>query len=156
MTTATIERKLKPYSQPLGSDFMRRLIVSLPPRPITSRALHHSYREALSVLMDALDSGDVRGQAKEDLSEYVNVIAGLLEDYERKAFPLKRATPGEVLAFLMDQHSLTQVDLAGDLGGQPVVSDVLRGKRQLTREHIERLSERFHVSPAVFFPTVAK
>ncbi|HVA66347.1 MAG TPA: hypothetical protein VNK24_05420 [Elusimicrobiota bacterium] len=37
-------------------------------------------------------------------------------------------------------------------GGQPVVPDVLRGKRRLTRKHIERLSRRFRVSPAAFYP----
>jgi HTH-type transcriptional regulator/antitoxin HigA len=31
------------------------------------------------------------------------------------------------------------------------VSLVLSGKRQMNRDHIERLSKRFKVSPAVFF-----
>ncbi|MFH1725900.1 MAG: hypothetical protein ABII00_14925 [Elusimicrobiota bacterium] len=42
--------------------------------------------------------------------------------------------------------------MAKELGGQPVVSDVLRGRRKLTRDHIERLGRRFHVSPATFYP----
>jgi HTH-type transcriptional regulator/antitoxin HigA len=39
-----------------------------------------------------------------------------------------------------------------DIFGTPsIVSEVLRGKRNLTTEHIRRLSRRFHVSPEVFF-----
>jgi HTH-type transcriptional regulator/antitoxin HigA len=39
-----------------------------------------------------------------------------------------------------------------ELGGESVVSEVLSGKRRLNATHIEELSKRFHVSPAVFFP----
>ncbi len=52
----------------------------------------------------------------------------------------------------MDQHKLTQYDLAAELGGQPVVSAILNGKRKLNRRQIERLAARFHVSPASFYP----
>jgi HTH-type transcriptional regulator / antitoxin HigA len=36
-------------------------------------------------------------------------------------------------------------------GAESTVSAVLNGKREMTREHIKRLSRRFHVSPEVFF-----
>jgi HTH-type transcriptional regulator / antitoxin HigA len=48
---------------------------------------------------------------------------------------------------------LKQRDLSSDLGGESVVSEVLSGKRKLNAKHIEQLSKRFHVSPAVFFPS---
>jgi HTH-type transcriptional regulator/antitoxin HigA len=57
-----------------------------------------------------------------------------------------------VLRFLLDRHGLKQRDLAVELGGESVVSEVLSGKRRLNAAHIEELSKRFHVSPAVFFP----
>jgi len=40
--------------------------------------------------------------------------------------------------------------LADDLGGESIVSLILKGKRQLNRQQMEKLSHRFHVSPAVF------
>jgi len=52
----------------------------------------------------------------------------------------------------MEQHDLSQYDLAKDVGGQSVVSQILNGKRKLTRDHIERLSKRFGVTPATFYP----
>ncbi|MBI5243525.1 MAG: hypothetical protein HY922_07550 [Elusimicrobia bacterium] len=42
--------------------------------------------------------------------------------------------------------------MAKDLGGQPAVSYVLNGKRKLAREQIARLSRRFGVSEASFYP----
>jgi HTH-type transcriptional regulator / antitoxin HigA len=57
-----------------------------------------------------------------------------------------------VLRFLIEQHGLRQRDLARELGGESVVSEMLSGKRKLNAVHIEQLSKRFHVSPAVFFP----
>jgi len=51
----------------------------------------------------------------------------------------------------MEAHDLRQKDLVDIFNTESVASEVLSGKRELTREHIKRLSARFHVSPAVFF-----
>ncbi|HXM95391.1 MAG TPA: helix-turn-helix domain-containing protein, partial [Candidatus Dormibacteraeota bacterium] len=59
--------------------------------------------------------------------------------------------PLEVLHFLMDQHGLLQKDLADVFGTPSIVSEVLSGKRELNKDHIKRLSRRFHVSPELFF-----
>ena len=86
------------------------------------------------------------------MGQYLSAVIPFIEQYEKKEFPIGPATPEEVLGFLMEQHDLSQYDLAKELGGQPVVSQILRGKRRLTREHIERLSKRFGVTPATFLP----
>ncbi len=65
---------------------------------------------------------------------------------------MPEASPAEVLKFLLEQHGLKQRDIAADLGGESVVSEVLSGRRKLNTTHIERLSNRFHVSPEIFFP----
>ena len=51
----------------------------------------------------------------------------------------------------MEANELRQKDLVDVFGTESIVSDVLNGKRELTKEQIRRLSKRFHVSPAVFF-----
>jgi len=51
----------------------------------------------------------------------------------------------------MEVNNLKQKDLAPFLGSERVVSEVLRGKRELNKHQIERLSQRVGVSPAVFF-----
>ena len=65
--------------------------------------------------------------------------------------PFLRAKPREVFQFLMDQHGLLQKDLADVFGTPSIVSEVLSGKRDLNKDHIKRLSRRFHVSPELFF-----
>ena len=55
-----------------------------------------------------------------------------------------------MLRSFSSESGLSQRNIAKDLGHESTVSSVLSGNRPLTRDHIERLSKRFHVSPAVF------
>jgi len=55
------------------------------------------------------------------------------------------------LSELMLANSLKQKDLLDVFGTPGIISEVLRGKRKLTTEHIRHLSRRFHLSPEVFF-----
>jgi HTH-type transcriptional regulator/antitoxin HigA len=83
--------------------------------------------------------------------EAIELLTLLIERYEAEHFSVPAASPAQVLRFLLDRHGLKQRDLATELGGESVVSEVLSGKRKLDATHIEQLSQRFHVSPAVFF-----
>lgn len=56
-----------------------------------------------------------------------------------------------ILRTLMDQHQLKADDLKTELGSKSLVSMILKGSRNLTRDHIQALSERFKISPSVFF-----
>jgi HTH-type transcriptional regulator/antitoxin HigA len=150
MTIATLEKRLKPLESPVENELLRWLYIHLPPGPIKSRKRHRDYREAIRILMRESASLDADNRAA--VGQYLNAVIPFIEQFEKKEFPIGPATPEKVLEFLMGQHDLSQYDLAKELGGQPVVSQVLRGKRRLTREHIERLSKRFGVSPATFYP----
>ena len=50
----------------------------------------------------------------------------------------------------MDLQGLTQSDLAKEVGGQPIVSKILKGERELNLRQIKALAKRFKVSPKVF------
>jgi HTH-type transcriptional regulator/antitoxin HigA len=84
--------------------------------------------------------------------EAIELLTLLIERYEEERYSIPKASPTDVLRYLIDRHGLKQRDLAVELGGESVVSEVLSGKRRLNATHIEELSKRFHVSPAVFFP----
>ncbi|NNN07164.1 MAG: helix-turn-helix domain-containing protein [Elusimicrobia bacterium] len=154
MTVETLERKLKPLDLSFDNELLRWLYLHLPPQPITGKKMHHGYLEAARILMREQEEVDSASRAA--IAKYLSAVVPFIESYEKAEFPVGSATPEELLAFLMDQHNLSQYDLAKDLGGQPVVSDILRGKRKLTREHIERLSKRFGVSPATFYSNGTK
>lgn len=56
-----------------------------------------------------------------------------------------------LLRVLMDQHKLGVADLP-EIGSKSLVSKILNERdRQLTRRHIDALSRRFNISPALFF-----
>ena len=86
----------------------------------------------------------------EHATSLLNLIASHIETYENQHYPAKKVSPAEMLEFLMDEHGLGQGDLP-EIGSQSLVSKILNGERQLTLEHIRSLSERFGVSPAIFF-----
>ncbi len=85
-------------------------------------------------------------------SRLAELLALLIEEYEEKNYPIKAVTPIDVLIELMEVNNLKQKDLVGVFGTEDAVAAVVRGEQEMTTEHIEKLSARFHVSPAVFFP----
>lgn len=84
-------------------------------------------------------------------AKLAELLTLLIENFEDQNYQLKAATPREVLCELMESNGLKQKDLMDVFGAESTVSAVLNGKREMTREHIKRLSNRFHVSPEVFF-----
>jgi len=114
------------------------------PKTIASRPQHEAYISRLLELQRK-----TRRSAEE--TETAKLLVVLIADYEAKRFRVQNASGIEVLKELMDANGLRQKDLAEDLGGESIVSLILQGKRQLNRQQMERLGERFHVSPAVFF-----
>jgi HTH-type transcriptional regulator/antitoxin HigA len=84
-------------------------------------------------------------------TETAKLLIALIADYEARHFTIEEVSGVEVLKELMAANGLRQKDLADDLGGESIVSLVLKEKRQLIRQQMEKLSESFHVSPAVFF-----
>jgi len=114
------------------------------PTPITSERQH---REYLSVL-DKLASKE---NPTDEEEKYAEVLMALIEAYEEEHHSVPDASPVEVLRTLMDANDLRQKDLASIFGSESIVSEVLHRKRGLNKTHIEKLSKRFNISPAVFF-----
>jgi HTH-type transcriptional regulator/antitoxin HigA len=114
------------------------------PRVITSEAQHDDYVSALL---------ELERQKKLTLTErnFAELLTLLIEAYEEKHYPIRSASPLEVLQELMTANDLRQKDLAPLFGSESIVSEVLSGKRGLNKRHIEKLSRRFKVSPELFF-----
>jgi HTH-type transcriptional regulator / antitoxin HigA len=114
------------------------------PAPITSDRQHDEYLLVLHQL--ASKENPTREEGK-----YAEVLMTLVEAYEEEHHAVPDASPVEVLRTLMDANDLRQKDLAPIFGSESIVSEVLHKKRDLNKTHIEKLSERFRVSPAAFF-----
>jgi HTH-type transcriptional regulator/antitoxin HigA len=114
------------------------------PTPITSERQHEEYLFVLDRL--ASKANPTREEEK-----YAEVLMTLIEAYEEEHHPIPDASPMEVLRSLMEANDLRQKDLVPIFGSESIVSEVLHKKRSLNKTHIEKLSKRFRVSPAVFF-----
>jgi len=121
------------------------LLKKVPPKVIRTERENEAYTE----ILHELDQRNKRLTAAE--KELAELLTLLIEDFEEKRYRLPRAKPVDVVRFLMEQHGLLQKDLVDVFGTRSIVSEVLSGKRELNKEHIARLSARFHVSPEVFF-----
>lgn len=117
--------------------------------------------DALPGVIDSIDeysrTEDIfnRLMDKENLSpeedKLFALLANLLEDYEKRTLPpIGESLPRETLKFLMDENKLRQSDLANIFGTQSVVSEVLAGKREITKNQAKALAEKFSLKVEAF------
>jgi len=106
------------------------------------------YEQMVALMNSLLDT--VGDDEEHELADCLDLVGQLVEDYEGTRYALPDAAPQEVLRFIMNQHGLHQTDLAEEVGGQPVVSDILNGKREINARQAKALATRFGVSPNVF------
>ena len=126
-------------------DTWAELTARLPLRPIHDDI---EYDNAVGIL-DRLAVLDDRNEDQED---YLETLSGLVERYDDEHFAISEAdiSPIEVLRYLCEQNGLTASALGEFLGNQSLGSKVLREERQLSKEHIRKLSDRFSVSSDLF------
>ena len=110
-------------------------------RPIRSRKDHKQALVEIERLWNA----------KPGTPQYdrLDVLATLVDAYERKHFPMPAPDPVEAILFRMDQQGLTRKDLEPILGSRARVSEVLNHKRPLTLPMIRALHESLGI-PAEF------
>jgi HTH-type transcriptional regulator/antitoxin HigA len=121
------------------------LLTKFPPKVIRTEKENETYTK---ILYDLDRRSKTLTPAERELAELLTL---LIEDFEEKQYQLARTKPLKVLRLLMDEHRLKQKDLVDVFGTPSIVSEVLNGKRELNKDHIKRLSTRFHVSPELFF-----
>ena len=85
---------------------------------------------------------DATGEEKE-LAELPTV---LIDEYETRRYPIRRASPQHTLQHLMEAGDLTQKDLWNVLGSKGITSEVFHGKRSISKTQAKKLAAFFHVS----------
>ena len=88
---------------------------------------------------------------KEELTveeETLLSLWGLL--YESKYYPDPEVTPRDVLLHLIEVREIKQVKLVGIIGSKGVVSEVVNGKRAISKAQAKALGEFFNINPSVF------
>ena len=122
-----------------------RLLARTQPQPIHSEQDYDRMIEEIGTLTDRGE----RNLSPEETS-LLEMMSILVERYEQERYPLRPSKPGDVIQFLMEQRGLQQRDLAGVLGSKSHLSEILSGKREPSKDQAKKLSDFFHVSPALF------
>ena len=105
------------------------------------------YDQAVKRLNRLLD--EIGTDERHPLYGLLDTLGTIIHAYEEEHFKDEDVSGTEMLRFLMEEHGLNESDLK-EVGSRRVVSDILRGKRELNASQIRTLATRFHVSPAVF------
>lgn len=123
----------------------RRLLSRTLPGVIETEAENE---RMLAEIEKLLDKGEDSLTPEEN--KLLALMVRLVEDYEHEHYPMKNAAPHQVLQELMQARGLRQRDLITVFGSSGYASDVVNGKRGISKEQAKRLGEFFHVSPEAF------
>lgn len=124
-----------------------KLVEVFPLQPINSKRQHEL---ALKVVERLIDYSNREKHPDDGVELYLKTLMELIGDYENTRYESVKVSGPEMLAYLMELQGLNQSDLSDELGGQPVVSQILKGKRELNLRQVKALAKRFKVSPEIF------
>jgi len=82
-------------------------------------------------------------------SDEADILGLLIDEYEKKHYPIDTPDPIEVIKIRMEEMQLKQKDLVSVIGSSSRVSDILKRKRKLTLEMIRKLNRQLNISPAI-------
>jgi HTH-type transcriptional regulator / antitoxin HigA len=123
-----------------------RLLTKYQPKVIETE---QEYRQSLSIVEYFVFKKD---RMPEELALY-DLAVMLVKDYESKTCPMddwRTQSPTEMLQYLLETSSKKQSDLVGIIGSSGIVSEVVNGKRSISKSQAKKLGEIFQVSPSLF------
>jgi HTH-type transcriptional regulator/antitoxin HigA len=89
-------------------------------------------------------------------SDEMDVLATLIEAYEREHYPVDMPGPVEAILFRLEQEGKDARALIGVIGQRSRVHEVLRGKRSLSIQMIRALHAKFGIPANVLIQPVPK
>ena len=82
--------------------------------------------------------------------EYSELLTVLIEAFEDANYALEGSTPNSRLRGLMEEHNLRQRDLLDVFGSRGIASEVVSGKRAISKAQAKKLAGIFHVPADLF------
>ncbi len=102
----------------------------------------------LGIIEKFMEKGEQDLTAEEDA--LLELLISLAHDYEKKRYPLTPSLPSEMVGFLLEQRGLKPSDLWPVLGSRSRVSELLSGKRAISKDQARKLAGFFHVGVELF------
>ncbi len=101
--------------------------------------------------IDRLMSKGIRsGGLSPEEETLLELLSVLVEAYEDEHYPIPEATPHQMLRFFMDDRGVKQADLLPVFGSSGIASEVVNGKRSISKTQAKKLAEFFNVSVELF------
>jgi HTH-type transcriptional regulator/antitoxin HigA len=122
-----------------------KLLADVQPHPIKSE---REYDRLVAEVGRLMERGEKNLSAEE--SSLLEMLSILIEEYDRKHYPLSPSEPHKMLAFLLDQRGLEPHDLWPVLGSKSRVSEILSGRRAVSKANAKKLAAFFHVPVDLF------
>ncbi len=129
---------------PIDEAAYGKLLRKALPRPIRTEKDNERYLQVVERLMDLGE------RLTPEQHELMELLVTLIERFEAERYSLSAASPVEALRELMEARGMKLAGLAALFGSKGVASEILSGKRVLSKTNIKRLAEHFGVSPEVF------
>jgi HTH-type transcriptional regulator/antitoxin HigA len=104
--------------------------------------------QRMTVLANGL-AGHVNCDEDSSLADLRGIVSDLIKAWETRNVTIPEVEPREVLRYLLQAHGLKQKDLTG-IASPTVVSDILAGRRAISKNVAKALAARFHVDVCVF------
>ncbi len=123
----------------------RRLLGEAMPVVIETEQEHQQLLSALEALMDKDDDA----MSPED-GRLLKLLAMLIEEYEDRNIALPRAEPHKMVKYLLEEKGLKPSDLWAVVGSKSRVSEILAGKRSISKDQAKSLATFFHVPVELF------
>src|ERR1044072_2153867 len=101
----------------------------------------------LTVVEKLMNKGENLSAEEEKL---LKLLARLIEDFEQRVYHPPEADPLEVLHPLMEARGIKQSQLWEVFGSKGIASEVLNGKRGISKTHARALADYFHVPADLF------
>ena len=101
----------------------------------------------LKVIEKLMDKGENLTPEEEKL---LKLLTKLVEDFEERYYRPRDASPLEVLQHLMESREVKQTHLWEVFGSKGIASEVLNGKREISKTHARALADYFHVPADLF------
>lgn len=116
------------------------------------RTLPHVIRtgEDYQRLSNELLSLDERESPTPEEQELAELLTVLIDEYEERQFPIRRAGPRQTLLHFMEARNLKQKDLWKTFGWKGVMPEIVHGKRSISKAQAKRLATFFPVSADLF------
>ncbi|HJU04046.1 MAG TPA: hypothetical protein VJ692_02765 [Nitrospiraceae bacterium] len=121
------------------------LLAEALPMVITTEAEYDRLRAAVEELMNR----DENSLSAEEI-KLLDLLVTLIDRYEETHYEIECGTPHEMLHHLMEARGLTHKDVWALFGSKGVASEVLNGKRAISKTHARALADFFHVSADMF------